>query len=255
MEQSSQGQARRARRPWTDEEQRLAEDLLAHGATWHAIGKRLGTHSDTTRGRLDPEYAERRREKRRQWGDANKGQVSDTNRRYRERNREELLDYYRSYYLAHAEKYKEASTLRRAADPQRHREMSRLWRQSNPHASRDMARRSRNARRAAHRQALSPATQAERLFRYRLFCGQCAYCGATGRLTDDHVLALSAGGLDEAANIVPACSRCNGSKHARPVEGWYRRQPFFTEARWREIQRHCSGVAAGQLPLAFSTPA
>lgn len=251
MDQSSQPAARCARRPWTDEEQRQAEEMRNQGATWHAIGKALATHSDTTRRRLDPEYAEYRRETRRQWGASNKDRVSEANRRYRENNLEELRLYHQGYYLANADKYRELSRLQRAADPQRHCELSRLWRKSNPHKSRDIARRRRNARRTAHRQALMPATQSERRSRYKLFRDQCAYCGSPGRLTDDHVLPLSAGGLDEAANIVPACARCNGSKHAKPVESWYRLQPFFTETRWRKIQRHCPGVAAGQLPLAL----
>ena len=47
----------------------------------------------------------------------------------------------------------------------------------------------------------------------------CAYCGErVPVLTQDHVLALSRGGNHTAANIVPACRRCNASKNDRPVE-------------------------------------
>jgi hypothetical protein len=38
-------------------------------------------------------------------------------------------------------------------------------------------------------------------------------------------------------SIVPACKRCNASKHAKPAETWYRSQPFFSELRWRKICR------------------
>jgi 5-methylcytosine-specific restriction endonuclease McrA len=72
------------------------------------------------------------------------------------------------------------------------------------------------------------------------------------RLTVEHVLALTKGGLDEAANIIPACTACNSSKNNSPIEDWYRQQPWFMDARWRKIQRHCSAAVVGQLPLALT---
>jgi hypothetical protein len=66
------------------------------------------------------------------------------------------------------------------------------------------------------------------------------------------VLALTKGGLDEAVNIIPACTACNSSKNNSPVEAWYNRQPFFAATRWRKIQRHCPAAVVGQLPLALA---
>lgn len=40
----------------------------------------------------------------------------------------------------------------------------------------------------------------------------CFYCGEPGKMTQDHVVPLIRGGRHEAANIVPACRRCNASK-------------------------------------------
>ena len=47
---------------------------------------------------------------------------------------------------------------------------------------------------------------------------RCAYCGATAdsvgsRLEMDHMIPLSLGGAHDKTNIVPACRRCNASKH------------------------------------------
>jgi 5-methylcytosine-specific restriction endonuclease McrA len=43
--------------------------------------------------------------------------------------------------------------------------------------------------------------------------GRCAYCGATGcKLTIDHVIPISKGGVHAAHNVVPACKPCNDSK-------------------------------------------
>ena len=47
----------------------------------------------------------------------------------------------------------------------------------------------------------------------------CVYCGLQSEsLTQDHVVPLSKGGPHTKGNIVPACTPCNSSKHARSVE-------------------------------------
>ena len=79
------------------------------------------------------------------------------------------------------------------------------------------------------------------------FGGECAYCGATmrkgERLTRDHLVPVSDGGLTTQDNIVPACSRCNSSKGAREWREWFMAQPFFSQERmnkifkWRSIIR------------------
>jgi 5-methylcytosine-specific restriction endonuclease McrA len=104
-------------------------------------------------------------------------------------------------------------------------------------------------RRASRRRALVPVTLEQLRERFALFGGRCAYCGAGGRLTVDHVLPLTAGGLDQADNIAPACGRCNSSKGPRPVREWFEAQPFFEAARWRALERHCPASTGGQLPL------
>jgi 5-methylcytosine-specific restriction endonuclease McrA len=64
----------------------------------------------------------------------------------------------------------------------------------------------------------------------------CAYCGVIGDLHIEHVIPISKGGEHHLGNIVPACQRCNFSKHTREVQTWYRSQPFFDETRWHHIQ-------------------
>ena len=64
----------------------------------------------------------------------------------------------------------------------------------------------------------------------------CAYCGVNGDLHMEHVIPISKGGEHHLGNIVPACQRCNFSKHTSEVQAWYRSHPFFDEARWHHIQ-------------------
>lgn len=52
----------------------------------------------------------------------------------------------------------------------------------------------------------------------RWFDHRCAYCGADGRLTRDHVQPLSRAGEHTASNIVPACKPCNRAKGDKVLE-------------------------------------
>jgi 5-methylcytosine-specific restriction endonuclease McrA len=49
----------------------------------------------------------------------------------------------------------------------------------------------------------------------------CAYCGdRPDKLTQDHVIPVSRGGLHTRDNIVPACHPCNASKRDRTPDEW-----------------------------------
>lgn len=73
--------------------------------------------------------------------------------------------------------------------------------------------------------------------RFAEFNHRCAYCGADGDLHIEHVVPISKGGGHTIGNIVPACKDCNFSKRAHEAESWYRKQPFYSELRWRKICR------------------
>lgn len=146
------------------------------------------------------------------------------------------LEKGRAYYARNRGKVQEKNRRIRDADPLKYREIRR---------------RAKVRRRSANLRSLTPMLTGEQMAeRFALFGNRCAYCGEREKLTHDHVLALSRGGLDEPLNIVPACRSCNSSKGAQLVEPWYRQQLFFGERRWQKICRHCSGAGRGQMSLA-----
>jgi len=49
----------------------------------------------------------------------------------------------------------------------------------------------------------------------------CCYCGTDGRLSVDHLIPTSRGGLDSGDNIVWSCGPCNSSKGATDLLRWY----------------------------------
>jgi len=148
---------------------------------------------------------------------------------------------------------------RYAANPERERARQREWRAANPERAREISRHSEQNRRARLLGAIdtcrrvTPATTARR---DALFGNVCCFCGAGGKLTLEHVVALANGGLHVPSNLAPACVRCNSSKGATPVESWYPRQPFFDPERWEFLQAHTGNrwAVAEQLSLTLPTP-
>lgn len=64
---------------------------------------------------------------------------------------------------------------------------------------------------------------------------RCVYCGAEGRLTQDHFVPLSSSESPGtvASNIVPACPPCNTSKGTRLPEEWHHNKELIESIRCR----------------------
>ena len=272
------------RRPWTAEDQAVAEVAAACGVTYREIGKALGREYSVVRRHLAPTAREKARESNRLWRSANPDYMRDwyqSNRdrhlelcrNYRKANREKVVQACREYRRANHEKElqrsrryrkvnheKELQRCRywRESNPEKMQHICREWRKSNPRKVQESRRRRDAWKRAGRRRALLPVTPPQIELRRAPWRHRCAFCGVDAkhprnhgleRLTIEHVLALTKQGLDEAGNLMPACMTCKSSKLNAHVETWYRRQPFFTEARWRKICRHCPAAVVGQLPL------
>jgi hypothetical protein len=224
-------------RPWTVQEQITAEVAAACGASHAEIGLILGRTYHSVRYRLEPSVATNARNRAKQWRQQNPSLHAERNKKWAEANRDKSNAIKRRWKMKNRDKQK-------ACD--------RRWRVENPDKSNDITRRRRARLRANNASALCRMTFQARQKRFLLWRNSCAYCGAKHDLTVDHVLAIKHHGLDEPSNIVPACRICNSSKNDSPIETWYLSQPFFTETRWRKIQRHCPASLAGQLPLSLT---
>lgn len=49
---------------------------------------------------------------------------------------------------------------------------------------------------------------------------RCAYCGAEGKMQQDHRMPVALGGRTTVDNIVPACFECNNRKRANHPDNW-----------------------------------
>jgi len=108
-----------------------------------------------------------------------------------------------------------------------------LWAKKNP----EKVKASAKKRRKLIADSPLNASPGERKRRAELFNNQCAYCGEDYKHMD-HLIPLSKGGDDSEENMVPACARCNFSKHTRLWHVWYREQPFYDIERERLIEKN-----------------
>lgn len=128
-----------------------------------------------------------------------------TKRRWREDNPDYHRQYSRQYYAAHREEKAEHG---------------RQWCKDNPGKACEKSHRYRARKNGA---AIGPADEAEI---YELYNRTCIYCGATERLTIDHIVPLNGGGLHYQDNLVVACHSCNSSKRDKPLIEWLQTQPY-----------------------------
>ena len=253
MEESSQTMpARRQPRPWTEKDQLKAEEMLEQGLSLRAIGRELERGNATIYRHLKPNGIQKAREREKAWRNANPEKTRESRRRWRAANYEAVHEAVLRWQRENKEKTREKSRRYYEQNALQVRKRVRRYQQANPDICNEAKRRRRSLIRSGRQRALLPLSAKQISLRFGLFSFGCAYCGCTDGLTVDHVTALTKGGLDEAANVIPACRPCNSSKRNCNVEEWYRRQPFFTEARWRKIQRHCPAAVVGQLPLALA---
>lgn len=130
------------------------------------------------------------------------------------KNKERVLAVGLAWRQANRDKVRVINQRWRAAHPERMRAAKRRWCAENPAAVKAAKMRHR-ARKAAA--PINDFTAGD----WRALCVEfnhcCAYCGADKPLTQDHILALTAGGAHTKANIVPACASCNARKRTRDV--------------------------------------
>lgn len=121
-------------------------------------------------------------------------------REYRLRNLEKVRLSRRRFYQQNVEEERRYAKAYRAAHPEGHR---------------DYEKRRRARKKGAPINDLSPAQwrEIQEVQKHR-----CYYCQkrCKGRLTQDHILALSQGGSHTAPNVIGVCRSCNSRKGTRP---------------------------------------
>lgn len=189
------------------------------------------------------------RERNKAYQLANSDAIRERHRAYRANNSEKLRLAARARYERNKELMSQKHKEWRMKNLDYARSRVREFRKLNLEKSREQSRCYGAKRRCAMRRAIVAAKRQDAATRRELFGNRCAYCGSSNSIVIDHVLPIKLGGLDEAANLIPACSFCNASKGAKLVEEWYKSQPFFSNTKWRRICRHAPHALSAQLSI------
>lgn len=105
-----------------------------------------------------------------------------------------------------------------ARNRERLRELAAAWYRTP--TGQEQARRDVFKRRARYAAVECSLTLAEQEEMWRLYDGRCYVCRIRPANTRDHVIPVSKGGADTAANCRPMCKSCNCSKGAKDVLDW-----------------------------------
>lgn len=103
----------------------------------------------------------------------------------------------------------------RKKNPSKYRAYDKQWKKENKLSVYSYDCTKRQKRRAAINNTACKATAKDVQIIIKKSKGLCYYCGKKDKMTLDHVIPLSKGGLHEKANLVAACSHCNTSKGNR----------------------------------------
>lgn len=118
---------------------------------------------------------------------------------YRKKNRERLFAYQKEWADNNRDKVREKAS---------------KWVKNNPE---------KNALKSSQRRAkvkqLGTFVITEKELN-RLYSSPCSHCGATGKVTLDHIIPISRGGRHSVGNLQSLCLSCNSSKNSRTIMEW-----------------------------------
>lgn len=117
---------------------------------------------------------------------------------------------------------------KRRYDPSRKSEQAKKYRETE-HGK--LARRMNKQKRTARIKGLEKSlTKDDWQITLNFFDNKCAYCGGSDRIHQDHFIPVALGGGYTRNNIVPACHRCNSSKHDKhPIEWLVGKEMLYTK--------------------------
>lgn len=146
-------------------------------------------------------------------------------------NRGKRLEEKKQWLKDNPEKARAACKRWRSKNKDKARALCTAWRIKNPNkqkaavlrwklANREALRFHEKLRRDRKKGVTGSHTRKEWKNRLDYFVSRCAYCLkplTVSTITKDHILAIVKGGSNYIDNVVPACSMCNGIKHARSL--------------------------------------
>ena len=155
--------------------------------------------------------------------DNNKKEILEYQKIYYKKNRSKVLQYHEQYY-------------KRNKTHKKHYDSN--YRENNKEKVRYWGRLSSHKRRAAYHSLKSSLTFKQWKQALSHFNHQCAYCGSTESLEQEHVIPVSRGGHYTPDNIIPACRSCNASKNNKIMQDWFTQHENYSVERMANILKY-----------------
>ena len=124
----------------------------------------------------------------------------------------------KKYYDSHRDRESQRKKEAYRKNPEVFSARVRRYRESDPERCVELYRKIGDLRRTRERGAVGWYTRAQWMARVSFYGWKCYYCRVAltlKTLTRDHRIPLSRGGSAWPSNLVPACKKCNCSKHTR----------------------------------------
>ena len=172
----------------------------------------------------------------------NKSVINSKSEEYRKKHREELKSYHSAYnkihYQKNKNKHREKNKRHYEQNKKSYRARTIKWREKNADKYKKINRDGSIRRRARTAGLLSSFTSNQWQQCLSHFNHQCAYCGSTESLEQEHVIPVSRGGHYTPDNIIPACRSCNASKNNKIMQDWFTQQEIYSVERMANILKY-----------------
>ena len=176
----------------------------------------------------------------------NKKRINEANKKYRKDNEGKYKQGVKKYCETHKEQRKNSSIRYREENKEAIRERGKAYYEKNKaiinEKNRIWGKNRRQTKtvstqryRAKSKELLSTLTKEQWEAIQKQFDNKCAYCGKEGIMTLDHFIPQEREGEYTHNNIVPACKRCNSSKHSRDFFEWYPKYRCYSKKREKKI--------------------
>lgn len=183
----------------------------------------------------------------RQWKLDHPEHVKEWQRKYYWDNHERVLELKRKYTDKNREVLRKRSLSWRANNLEREKNRKSIYQKNN----RDKDLINKQKRLALKKSLYANFSTIDWKNTQNYFEYKCAYCDSNEKLTQDHFVPLTKGGEYTINNIIPACGRCNFSKHNKDFFEWYQKQFYYSKKREQKILKYLNYEGRNQQTALF----
>lgn len=171
---------------------------------------------------------------RKDYHNKNRETINAKNREYGRKNREQLRNYYKKYYEENREKVNLKNRMYYKNNTERLKKYQKDFVRKNRQRYRNYNQNYYHKTRSSI-STFSPQSWQQCLTHFN---HQCAYCGSTESLEQEHVIPVSRGGHYTPDNIIPACRSCNASKNNKIMQDWFTQHENYSVERMANILKY-----------------